>query len=310
MLTLCLACALGVTGVRAQTFAPVPYHFAAAPESAPVFPSGSSEIVGSMAANGYGLWLSGYYGGYAYAWRLAGCGLKGTTPSGTVAFGSDDQGITPAPQDTKVATNLLGSVRYVCVNSTDDGFIISGIDDAQCGSKSDQISINFPYDQHNNLLSTPSDANIVGGNSGKEYVYPGVSTAVGDEWGQPPPPEKELEPVGDASGAGEHDPIDWDIAIDGHYLYIVWHHVETYPTDRSRALMKFSSLAWYLKTVQFQQDFQSLYTTGSTLIPEQALERSPRSRVTYATIVLALSPPNAKLPMWTTTRRSELGIFR
>ncbi|HET6400252.1 MAG TPA: hypothetical protein VFH95_02540 [Candidatus Kapabacteria bacterium] len=224
------------TGLRAQTYTPVPYNFPAAPDS--VVPSSYSdgprpynETVEAMAANGYGLWLSGTDAASGTpVWKLSGNGLgkeqtlnNPVMPNGIIASGSDYHGDsgTCGASDTKVARNLLGSVRYVTLNSTYDGFIVSGFNDARVGGPvaSHNISVAIPYNNGNdNLLNDTSIRKVI---TGPEYVYPLVSTQVTGEPGYP----VQMEPVNDERCPV---PLDWDIAMDGHYLYIVWYHFE-YP---------------------------------------------------------------------------------
>src|SRR5665213_1208709 len=219
MLALCLACALGAGGLRAQTFTPVPYNFPGAPENPG--PGGSA-----MAANGYGLWLSNYE-----EWELDGYGRT----NGVLATGSENHDITNCTQATKVAANLRGSVRYVCVNNANNGFIVSGFDDAQCGGTPHQISLSIPYSANDNLLTDPARQSVItpgtGGSylTGGEYVYGTATTQV---YGEPGGYSPQYETVGDPSvGHCDQLPIDWDIAIDAHYLYIVWYHYESYAVD-------------------------------------------------------------------------------
>jgi|GEM_PF-3530798 len=210
ILALCFAYAFSVGGLRAQTYTPVQYNFSISPQSV----AGGS-AVNAMAANGYGLWLSGPYGSFSYAWMLEGNGIT----NGPLAVATDDHGLTHCVQSTKVATNLLGSVRYVSINDVGNGFIVSGLNDGQLTGPtgSNQISINIPYSSNPNILSDPSRAAV---ETGGEYVYPSVSTSVTGE----PQYSPQLEPI--SSGGCNYTDLDWDVAMDGNYLYIVWYHNE------------------------------------------------------------------------------------
>src|SRR5665213_3545237 len=153
----------GIAGaLRAQSYTPVKYNFPLAP--------GAFSSIDGMATNGYGLWLHNESGG-STVWELAGNG------NAVYASGSDDHG--EFASQTKVAANLLGSVRYVTLDSAKTDFIVAGIDDTASHSASHQLSLNITYYGSDNIFNDTSKQHV---ETGAEHVYPLVSTKV---YGEP-----------------------------------------------------------------------------------------------------------------------------
>jgi hypothetical protein len=177
------------TSTRAQTYTPVPYRFPAVPSSSlysyTVDSTSYNEGVDAMAANGYGLWLAIRY---PAVWKLSGNGLAQEDPSanppipnGTLAKGNI-VGDTSCATYPEVASNLLGSTRYVAVDNAGDGFLVSGFNDARVGgpTASHNISIAIPYAANDNLFNDSSIRKVI---TGPAYMYPVASAKVTGEPG-------------------------------------------------------------------------------------------------------------------------------
>jgi hypothetical protein len=207
----------------------VPYGFQTQPAGVPDYDAfGNISLpmdYTCLAANGYGQWMYGNNGGAPEA-ILVGDSISAIStlsdfprPSGVVSESvfSNDQSQTYV----RVATNLVGSTRYVWPDAGGIGFVIRGINDSRGGTQGTQIDIT--YSANNGNLNPIANRQVISGSPFAPTTN--VSNNVNNWHHQMSGYAQGVE--NDEIGTKENNSQDnWDIAMDAKYLYIVWEHYD------------------------------------------------------------------------------------
>jgi hypothetical protein len=207
---------LFVSDSEAQ-FQHVNYNFSSL---GPAHESGELELDESRsAANGYGVWGSNDMPGGQYGWVLLSNAVSNkdlSDPSKIIPSGQVQAGLfQQAPvirESLKIVANLRGAVRYVWLNQSKTGFIIQGFDDGQIRMGEIDVKFtHFPNPVNHRFLVDPD------GTTPTIHQFPLVVPFI-DALGTHLPLglDEIVEPI----------LLDqFDVAIDGKNLYIVWNKV-------------------------------------------------------------------------------------
>jgi hypothetical protein len=203
------------SGIRAQIFTSVPYNFPDNPLSnSNGFTDQNSNNISLTstwtAANGYGIWNTDGSNWFLFSNELqneSSGSIATLSPSGVVAEGGLGYLPVSGDHDVKVATNLLGQVRYVwpdeSIANQRSQFVVKGFNGAD-------IHINFtgiPQTANSrNVIYTPIDASSI-----IHSPVPTGGTIV-----------TSASTSNFVAGTGEKWQDCFDIAMDVRYLYIVW----------------------------------------------------------------------------------------